>query len=514
MSQRARARRTVPLSAVVGIVIAIEALTPAAVAAAPTTPSLTVHLRAAAPVNALGVPAEVRWTGVAPSGPASYRLQRRVDRGPWTTISLAEPTSQRASVTLEAWRVHEFRVAAVDASGAPGPWTASSPIRARMALETASAAAYVGSWVRRVSPPLLEGATREALSAGSSVRFKVRARGIAWVATRGSGRGAATVTIDGAPAATVDLNADSTAHRRIVWATTWPTTDTHAVEISAIRTPIDLDGLIVLEAPSRDPVLAGAGDIARCSWDGDEATARLLDDIPGTVFAAGDNAYWDGTIKEFDQCYGPSWGRHRDRTRPVPGNHEYQTAGAAGYKAYFGSLAMPSGTTWYAYDLGAWRIYALDSECLAVGGCGAASAQGRWLTDDLARHPRRCVAAIWHVPLFSSGEHGSNRRMAWAWRTLDAAGAELVISGHDHDYERFARQHADGSRSENGLREFIVGTGGAKLRPFRWALRNSVVRWSGSNGILVLTLHPSGYSWRFAAVPGSSFRDAGTTPCS
>ena len=342
----------------------------------------------------------------------------------------------------------------------------------------------------------------------------MRARGIAWVATRGPGRGAATVTIDDEPDTAVDLHAASTAHRRVVWARTWSTTDTHTVEIRATKAPIDLDGLLVLETPTRDPVLAGAGDIARCSTTGDEATARLLDDIPGTVFTAGDNAYIDGTLREYEKCYGPSWGRHRDRTRPVPGNHEYQTPGAAGYKAYFGRLAMPSGTTWYAYDLGAWRIYALDSECHHVGGCGATSAQGRWLVDDLARHPRRCVAAIWHVPLFSSGEHGSSRRMAWAWRTLDAAGAEVVISGHEHDYERFARQHFDGSPSANGLREFIVGTGGAKLRPFRSAARNSVVRWSGSHGVMALTLHPSGYSWRFTAVPGTSFRDAGATACS
>ena len=208
---------------------------------------------------------------------------------------------------------------------------------------------------------------------------------------------------------------------------------------------VDIDGLVVVEPPAPDPILAGAGDIARCDGTGDEQTADLLDGIEGTVFAAGDTVYPVGSSLDFAQCYEPSWGRHRERTHPVPGNHEYLTPGAAGYKEYFGQAATPNGTTWYAYDLGAWRIYSMDSECEVIGGCDSLSPQGRWLVADLARHPRRCVAAIWHRPLFSSGLHRGDRRLTWMWQTLDAAGAELVLSAHEHDYERFARMHSDGA---------------------------------------------------------------------
>jgi calcineurin-like phosphoesterase family protein len=270
----------------------------------------------------------------------------------------------------------------------------------------------------------------------------------------------------------------------------------------------------VLDVPTTDPILVGAGDIADCASTGDEATAKLLDAIEGTVFTAGDNAYYSASSANFANCYDPTWGRHRDRTHPVPGNHEYFTPGAAGYKAYFGALARPRGKTWYAYDLGAWRIYALDSECALVGGCGSTSPQGEWLSTDLARHPRRCVAAIWHVPLFSSGIHGDNSRMAWAWRKLDGAGAEIVVAGHDHDFERFLRQHADGTNTSNGMREFVVGTGGRELRSFGTRRPNSMARWNRSYGVLELTLRPAGYAWRFVAVPPATFSDSGSTACS
>ena len=325
------------------------------------------------------------------------------------------------------------------------------------------------------------------------------------------------VLVDGAVKDTVNLRASTAAYRRVVWTRTWPTADQRTIEIRrdpAVAGTLDLDGLLVLEEPTPDPILAGAGDIASCASTGDEATAELLDAIDGTVFTAGDNVYYSGSSALFANCYDPSWGRHRDRTRPVPGNHDYLTAGAAGYKAYFGRLATPSGTTWYAYDLGAWRIYALDSECALVGGCGSASPQGEWLSTDLARHPRRCVAAIWHRPLFSSGVHPKDSSMAWIWRKLDGAGAEIVVAGHDHHYERFLRQHADGTNASNGIREFVVGTGGIQLRGFGTVRRNSAVRWNASHGVLKLTLRPAGYAWRFVAVPPVTFSDPGSTGCS
>ena len=325
------------------------------------------------------------------------------------------------------------------------------------------------------------------------------------------------VLVDGAANGTIDLRAATTTYRRVVWAKTWSTAGERKIEIGrdpAVAGKIDIDGLLVLEEPTSDPILAGAGDIASCASTGDEATAELLDAIDGTVFTAGDNVYTSGTSAQFVNCYDPSWGRHRDRTRPVPGNHDYDTAGAAGYKGYFGTLAAPSGTTWYAYDLGAWRIYALDSECALVGGCGSTSPQAAWLSNDLIRHPRRCVAAIWHVPVFSSGTHGNNASMAWIWRKLDDAGAEIVVAGHDHDYERFLRQHADGTNASDGIREFVVGTGGIALRNFATVRRNSFVRWNASHGVLRLTLRPAGYAWRFVPVPPAIFSDSGSTACS
>jgi len=262
-----------------------------------------------------------------------------------------------------------------------------------------------------------------------------------------------------------------------------------------------------------DPVLVGAGDIASCKSIGDEGTAELLDTIAGTVFTAGDNVYTDGTATEFAQCFEPSWGRHLGRIHPVPGNHDYYTPGAAGYKAYFGRAATPRGTTWYAYDLGWWRIYALDSECLEIGGCGASSPQGRWLTADLASHPRLCVAAIWHVPLFTSAIRRGDTRMRWVWQTLDTAGAEVVITGHSHHYERFALQSSNGSSSAAGMRQFIVGTGGISLRSLGLPALNSEVRSDANHGVLSLTLHSAGYSWRFVSLQGSSFSDFGSTAC-
>ena len=480
-----------------------------------TVSALAVHLRSGAAADALRVPAEVRWDATPMSPGMTFRVQRRIDGGAWTSVAMPDPTRTRVAVTMAAWRVHEFRVAPVDAAGERGAWSVTPRLRARHAMEVEPIGSFAGTWQRKTGAAWLEGSSRIAKSPDASARFQVRALGVAWVATKGPDRGRPVIAVDGTTLGTVDLRAAAVTYRRVVWARTWATAETRTIEVRAGggATPMDVDGLLILEQPTRDPVLVGAGDIASCTSSGDEATASILDGIEGTVFTAGDNVYRDGTASEFKNCYGPSWGRHRERTRPVPGNHDYHTARAAGYKGYFGSAATPRGTTWYAYDLGAWRVYALDSECLAIGGCGASSAQGRWLVTDLARHPRRCVAAIWHVPLFSSGEHGNDRTMAWTWRTLDAAGADVVIAGHEHDYERFSRQNADGTPTTAGMREFIVGTGGIKLRAFGRRVRNSVVRWNGSHGILALTLRPASYSWRFVPVPGSSFRDAGSTAC-
>lgn len=257
----------------------------------------------------------------------------------------------------------------------------------------------------------------------------------------------------------------------------------------------------------------GAGDIASCGLTADTATADLVSGIAGTVFAAGDNAYESGSVAEYQDCYDPTWGAFVDRTWPVPGNHEYQTAGAAGYFDYFGARAGPVGTGWYAYDLGGWRIYALNSNC-AVVGCAAGSAQEQWLRADLASSPHACVLAYWHHPRFSSGEHGNDAEVAPLWDALYAAGAEVIINGHDHDYERFAPQTPGGvANPAAGIREFVVGTGGASLRAFSTIRANSQVRNSNTHGVIQLTLSTNGYAWQFIPAAGGTFTDSGTGTC-
>ena len=265
---------------------------------------------------------------------------------------------------------------------------------------------------------------------------------------------------------------------------------------------------------SPDPVLVGAGDIADCGLDDDSATAKLIESIPGAaVFTAGDNAYENGSADDFRKCYDPTWGAFLDRTRPAAGNHDWQTKEAAGYLGYFGTVAAPDGKTWYSYDLGTWHIVVLDSDCGSVGGCGADSAQGRWLSADLAASRAQCTLAIWHHPRFSSGVHGDDGDVAPFWQTLYEAGADVVINGHDHDYERFAPQdpngHADGAR---GIREFVVGTGGAAFRPFLVSKPNSQLRSTVAHGVIRLTLHRSSYDWTFIPTTGD-VSDSGSAPC-
>ena len=260
-----------------------------------------------------------------------------------------------------------------------------------------------------------------------------------------------------------------------------------------------------------DPVLVGAGDIADCDTPGAAATAALLDDILGTVFTAGDNVYPDGTAAEFRSCYAPTWGRHLARTRPSPGNHEYHSAGARPYYAYFGAGAGEPGRGYYSYDLGEWHIVALNSNLRAE----AEAAQEQWLREDLAAHKVPCTLAYWHHPLFSSGSgHGGDPRLRPLWQILAEFAADVVINGHDHDYERFAPQSPDGrADAAHGIREFVVGTGGAILGIFGFPQLNSEVRKSGTWGVLKLTLHPTSYDWEFIPAAGGTFHDAGSAAC-
>jgi hypothetical protein len=233
------------------------------------------------------------------------------------------------------------------------------------------------------------------------------------------------------------------------------------------------------------------------------------------VLALGDEQYESGALADFQGSYEPSWGRVKAATHPVAGNQEYEQPGANGYFSYFGAAAGDPRTGYYAFDLGAWRLYALNSNCAAVS-CAAGSSQETWLRNDLAAHPGGCQLAFWHHPLFNSGTSGQTTAVRPLYRTLAAAGVDAVLVGHDHHYERFAPQDANGAASAGGPREFIVGTGGAshgRPRSGGTVAPNSQVRNYDTFGILELTLRSGDYDWRFAPEAGGAFTDAGTQAC-
>ena len=270
-------------------------------------------------------------------------------------------------------------------------------------------------------------------------------------------------------------------------------------------------------AESGDPVLLAAGDIANCKMiAGAEATAKIIEAIPGTVAALGDLALSDGTAEEFADCYDKTWGAFKSRTRPAPGNHEFHSAAATPYFDYFGAAAGDPKKGYYSYDLGAWHIIALNDECQDIGGCQAGSSEEKWLRQDLQSHPAACTLAYWHKPLFSSGAaHGNDTDFIAFWRDLYNANATIVLNGHDHDYERFAPQDPDGKADPaRGIREFVVGTGGNHERTFAVLPdQNSEVRMTGAFGVLKLTLHAHGYDWEFIPEADKSFRDSGKGDC-
>ena len=269
---------------------------------------------------------------------------------------------------------------------------------------------------------------------------------------------------------------------------------------------------VTVSVVNTESILIGAGDIAGCGAGfSDEATAALISQYStATIYTLGDNAYPEGAATDYTGCYAPSWGTFKARTRPAPGNHEYHQAGATPYFDYFGTNAGPAGRGYYSYEVGGWHIVSLNSE-IDVSATGA---QATWLKQDLAAHPTACTLAYWHRPLFTSGSmHAGATAMVPLFTILYDAGAELVLSGHNHQYERFAPQQADGTRNDGrGIREFVVGSGGAGLYDFGAAKPNSQARYKGY-GVLKLTLRPTSYSWEFMPVAGASFTDAGSGTC-
>jgi uncharacterized protein YjdB len=385
----------------------------------------------------------------------------------------------------------------------------------------------------------------------SSGRVTAVAAGAATIsATSGGVTGSASVTVTAAPVAvvtvtptpasveagaTLQLTATLTdasgrvlTGRTVTWASSAESVATvgstgvvsgvvgGSATISAASEGRNGSAAITVTAPGAAVVLVGAGDVSDCVYgDVADATGLLLDGIPGTVFMTGDGAHMNGSLSEYKNCYAPAWGRHKARTRPAPGNHDYWTSGAAGYFGYFGSVAGPTGLGYYSYDLGSWHIIALNSLHDYGVGIGATSAQGRWLLADLAANTKRCILAYWHYPRFSSGnENGGDSQMQAFWDPLYQAGATIVVTSHEHLYERFAPQTPSGVADPvRGIRAFIVGTGGAENYGIGTVQPNSEVRSASVHGVLKFTLSEGSYTWEFIPIAGDTFRDSGIGTC-
>jgi hypothetical protein len=273
-----------------------------------------------------------------------------------------------------------------------------------------------------------------------------------------------------------------------------------------------------------DPVIIGAGDIAGCGSElpGAQATAAILAANPtATVVTLGDNAYDNGTLTEFNNCYGPTWGAHKTRTRPTVGDHELDTGSPNGYLTYFQNQLSPFGSTatdptkmYYSYTLGAWHIVHLNAVCFFyTPGCSVAG-QENWFRADLAANPTQCTAVMLHAPRFSSGNiHGNNTDMQGLWAAAYAGGVDIVLSGDDHIYERFAPMNAAGEADPTGVRQFIAGTGGYLMYGIGAVKPNSQVRYTQNFGVLKLTLHPTSYDWQFIPIDGLPSPDSGSYGC-
>ncbi len=262
-------------------------------------------------------------------------------------------------------------------------------------------------------------------------------------------------------------------------------------------------------------MLLAAGDIGRCDSTHDDATGALVSGLPGVIATLGDTAYEDGTSAELNDCFGGSWGAVKDRVRfAVMGNHDIHTDGGAPLEAYMGDAAARDGHTWFSDDLGSWHVIVLDGNCGLLGRtCRSGSDQETWLRGDLAASHARCTVALLHQPLFSSGQHGYDASIRPLWDALYAGNVDLVLDGHDHDYERFAPQDPSGAAdASRGIVEIIAGTGGAELEAFKDPRPNSLVRINDTYGVLEMTLLPDAWSSRFVGVDGS-VPDQAAGPC-
>lgn len=529
MRPRRRARPAPPRrppALLLGLAAVLSPLGPAGgtavLGAADRTPPV-VEAPVAAPgtgtrVGPAAAPLWVSWAAsdAGGSGIEAVRLQMSVDGGSWATVTLPSPIARHTTVSLRPPHEARFRVRARDRAGNRSEWAYGTSTRVSLRAEDADGTTRTGTWAGVTGAEYLDDRAVRSRQAGAELTLVFTGTQVAWVGRRSPSGGSADVYLDGVRRTTVSTYGTLTSERRIEYVATWPEPDTHTITIRVLGTPghpdVLVDGFIVGDPQPADPVLVGAGDIAQCGDSGDNETARLLDGIPGRVFVAGDSVYPSGTATQYRDCYDPTWGRHRLRTSPAVGNHEYLSVGAGPYWDYFGSRAGERGKGWYAYDLGTWRVYSLNSNCGEVG-CEPGSEQHEWLRADLAANRRACVAAVMHHPLFSSGDHGGNPSVRPLWDALGAAGADVVLADHDHSYERFEPQTPSGDADPAGIRLFVVGTGGVGLRSFPDVQPNSVVRDASANGVLAMTLRPDGYSWRFVAVPGEAFTDVGAGDC-
>ncbi len=494
---------------------------PTRAASPPTAQPPTVSFVLNHTLTSVKVPVGVTWPEATRGDTkvARYKLQVSRDEGPWSAVTLSTALARSATVKLRPGMLSRFRVRAVDTAGLASAWATAGPNWLALVHDGDPDINTTGIWTASNVTSAYGGRLHTSIDAGATATYTFHGKQVAWVAPLGPDRGQAHVSTTGKPAKTVDLLAGNSEPRRIVFTQGWDEAAERSIQVAVDGTPgrprVDFDALLTL-GPPRTTVLVGAGDIATCEYANDEATAAVVKSTAGTVFTTGDNVYQTGTSIEFRECYGPSWGQFRERTRPAAGNHDYKASStAAPYFKYFGARAGTPGQGWYAYDSGTWRVYSLNSNCPYVGGCTTSSAQYAWLEADLAANPRRCVAAYWHHPRFSSGRHGGTTAMDHITTLLYDRGAEVVVAGHDHSYERFAPMTPTGATdSQRGIRNFVVGTGGGSLyAPGTVAAPNSEVLETQTYGVLKLTLDWSGYAWKFLAAGAGTFTDSGTDTC-
>jgi len=469
-----------------------------------------------------GIPITVSWPAATPDGAAiaRYDLERSHDGDPWSPVALSKPLARSIKLKVPAWTVFRFRVRAVDTAEVVGSWAESEPRWITVAQESDPAINLSSGWSPVTDSAAYGRRRATTTTSGETATYGFVGREVAWVGRLGPDRGEASVSVDGGAGSITDLSRVKASSRRIVYRQVWATAGHHTLALTATSpgTAVDVDAFLVITDPT-EGTLVGAGDIAACTHTRDSETGNLVAgvltaDDSAIAYTVGDNVYPNGGAQYFADCYDPAWGAFSLRTRPTIGNHDYyNNPGAAPYFAYFGANAGVPGEGWYRYEAGTWRVYSLNSECTTTSACYAT--QLNWLRADLAAEPHRCVMAMWHRPLFSTGSHGPSSRMSDFYQALYDAGADVVLAGHDHGYQRFAPADPSGvPDAVRGMRQFVVGTGGASL--YAWKTESSLieVRDNTTYGVLRLDLSPGGYAWEFLPIPGATaFADTGAATC-